>query len=259
MPRYLRAAAALVAALATINAFAHGEKGAEVPDGWSGSLAAGYVATSGNSDNSTANLQGEVKLDQGRWHHSALATGLGSSADNDSTAEAYKAQLKSKYDLNDTIYLFGLAEYNKDRFSAYDHQIFEAAGLGWRVYRSTTQELNLEAGVGATQSKLAQLDVCGVDPDPPCLTSSERDAGGFIGRLGADYHWHLSETALFSQKLSSTIGSDNTYLESLTELQANVVGNLALVLGYLVKYNTDVPAEVDDTDTQTSISLKYTF
>jgi putative salt-induced outer membrane protein len=253
----LRAASAVVAALAVSSALAHGEKGAEIPDGWSGSLAAGYVATSGNSDNSTANLQGQVNLDQGRWHHSALATGLGASSNNDSTAEAYKAQLKTKFDLNDTIYVFGLAEYNKDRFSAYDHQIFEAAGLGWRVYRSTTQELNLEAGVGATQSKLAQLDGCGIDPE--CLTSSERDAGGFIGRLGADYHWHLSDTALFSQKLSSTIGSDNTYLESNTELQANVVGNLALVLGYLVKYNTDVPAEVDDTDTQTSISLKYTF
>ncbi len=257
MLKVVRAATAALFALAATAVLAHGEKGAEIPDGWSGSLAAGYVATSGNSDTSTANVQGELFLDQGRWHHSALATGLGSSANNDSTAEAYKAQLKSKFDLNDTLYLYGLAEYNKDRFSAYDHQIFESAGLGWRVYRSTTQELNLEAGVGATQSKLAQLAGCGVDPQ--CLTSGERDAGGFVGRLGADYHWHLSETALFRQKLSSTIGSDNKYLESVTELQATLVGNLALVLGYLVKYNTDVPAEVDDTDTQTSVSLNYTF
>ncbi|MBM4196084.1 MAG: DUF481 domain-containing protein [Gammaproteobacteria bacterium] len=69
----------------------------------------------------------------------------------------------------------------------------------------------------------------------------------------------MSETALFSQKLASTIGSDITYFESLTELQATVVGNLSLVLAYLVKHNTDVPADIDDTNTQISISLKYTF
>lgn len=254
MNRAIMVPAALVAWLVAGPVGAHGEKGEAPPQGWSGSVAGGYVEVSGNSESTTTNVKGEVLYDQDRWHHSALATALGASQDGDTSAEAYKGLLKTKYDLNETIYAFGLAEYNKDRFSAYDHQIFEVAGLGWRIFRSDHQELSLEAGLGATQSKLRQ-------PDPPNapLPSSERDVNEVVGRLGADYHWHISENAVFSEKLASTIGSDNTYIESLTELKASVVGNLALVLGYLVKHNTDVLPGIDKTDTQTSVSLEYKF
>lgn len=246
--------AACIAMLSAAQVAAHGEKGAPAPEGWSGAIAAGYTAVSGNSDSSTANFKGQLAHDHDRWHHNGIATALGSSQEDETSAEAYKVQIKTKYDLSDRYYAFGLAEYNKDRFSAYDHQIYEVAGFGWRVFRSASQELNLDAGIGATQSKLRQ-------PDPPAtpLTSDERDVNEFVGRVGADYHWHISETATFSETVASSISSENTYVESLTELKANVVGNLALVLGYLVKHNTDVPAEVDKTDKQTSISLEYKF
>lgn len=233
---------------------AHGEKGEPPPEGWSGTVAAGYVAVSGNSDSSTANFKSEVMYDKDRWHHSGLATATGSSQDNDTSSEAYKAALKTKYDLSEIIYAFGTAEWNKDRFSSYDHQIFEVAGLGWRAFHTDTQELDLEAGVGATQSRLQQ-----VDPPGTPLTSEERDVSEFVGRIAADYHWHISETAVFREVVSSSIGSNNTYIESLTELKAGIIGNLGLVLGYLVKHNTDVVEGTDKTDSQTSISLEYKF
>src|SRR5574342_12872 len=135
-------------------AMAHGEKGAPPPEGWSGSVAAGYVAVNGNSDTTTANFKGEVMYDHERWHHSALATALGASQDGETSSEAYKAQVKSKYDLSEVIYTFGSVEWNKDRFSSYDHQIFEVGGIGWREFHTQSQELSLEAGAGATQSQL---------------------------------------------------------------------------------------------------------
>lgn len=226
----------------------------EQPEGWSGTVAAGYVAVQGNADSSSANFKTELLYGTGRWHHSGLLTAIGASQDNQTSSEAYKAQLKTKYDLSEVIYAFGLAEYNKDRFSSYDHQLFEVAGVGWRVLKAAVQELNLEAGLGATQSKLRQ-------PDPPAvpLPSSERDINEVVGRVGGDYRLQLSENAVFAQKVAATIGSDNTYIESLSELKAGVIGNLAIALGYLVKHNTDVVSETDKTDTQTSVSLEYRF
>lgn len=234
------------AVLATVlagPAAAHDEPGKEAPEGWSGSIAGGYVAVRGNSESETENFKAEALYDTGRWHHSLLGTAVGASQDNETSAEAYKAQARTKYDLAERYYAFGLAEYNKDRFSSYDYQIFEAAGLGWRVFRSKTMELNLEAGPGLTQSKL----------------QSGEDQNEMVGRVGGDYHWHISENAVFSEKLSSSIGSDNTYMESLTELKASIVGNLALVLGYLWKHNTDVDPGTDKSDTLTSVSLEYKF
>lgn len=254
MRRSIGTVVALTCGFVSTHASAHGEKGEAPPEGWSGSVAAGYVAVSGNSDSTSANFKGEVLYDQDRWHHSALATAIGASQDNDTSSEAYKAQLKTKRDITASLYAYGLAEYNKDRFSSYDHQIFESVGAGWRVFNTDSQELALEAGVGATQSRLRQ-------PDPPALplSSDQRDVNEFVGRLAADYHWHISENALFSEKLSSNIGSENTYVESLTELKAGVIGNLALVLGYLVKHNTDVLPGTEKTDKQTSVSLEYKF
>ena len=55
-----------------------------------------------------------------------------------------------------------------------------------------------------------------------------------VGRIGGDYHWHISENAVFSETVATTIGSDNTYIDSLTELKAGIIGDIALVLGYLV-------------------------
>jgi putative salt-induced outer membrane protein len=38
-----------------------------------------------------------------------------------------------------------------------------------------------------------------------------------------------------------------------------IVGELALVLSYTIKNNSDVPAGVEETDTFTAISLEYAF
>jgi putative salt-induced outer membrane protein len=243
MGAFIRVLACLALCLLAADATAHDEEGAPPPQGWSGTIAAGYVAVSGNSDSTTSNFKGEVTYDHDRWHDSALATALGASQNGETNSEAYKAQVKTKYDLTEIIYAFGLAEWNKDRFTSYEHQIFEVGGLGWRVFHTKSQELNLEGGIGATQSELQD-------------GSNNNEV---VARIGADYHWHISEKGLFSEKLASTRGSDNTYFESLTELKAGVIGNLALVLGYLVKHNTDVLPGTDKTDTQTSISLEYKF
>jgi putative salt-induced outer membrane protein len=224
-------------------ALAHDEPGATPEEGWSGTIAGGYVAVRGNTESETENFKAELFYNTGRWHHSALATAVGASQDDETSAEAYKAQAKTKYDLGAPFYAFGLAEYNKDRFSSYDHQIFEAAGLGWRVFRTKTMELNLEAGPGLTQSKL----------------QSGEDQNEAVARVGGDYHWHLSENAVLSETAASSIGSDNTYMESLTELKAGIVGSLSLVLGYLWKHNTDVDPGTDKTDSLTSVSLEYKF
>jgi putative salt-induced outer membrane protein len=96
-------------------------------------------------------------------------------------------------------------------------------------------KLSAEAGVGARQSELQD-------------GTTENEA---IFRAGMDYKWLFSEHANFSHK--------NTYLESVSALSAQLVGNLALVASYTVKHNTDVPPLTEKTDTYTALSLEYVF
>jgi len=224
---------------------------------WSGTLAAGYAKTTGNSESSAANFKGEGRYDRERWHHILGATAIGNSsaADRDSdsvtTAEAYWAGFKTQYDITEAYYGFGSVDWYKDRFSAYNQQLYEAAGLGWRILRGKVHSLDLEVGAGAKQADLEEGD----------------DQNEAIGLLRGIYTWQISENAAFVQKLAVLSGSDNTYTESTSELKAGIIGSLNLVLGYTYKHNSDVSIDTavtpnrpfDKTDTYTTISLEYGF
>jgi putative salt-induced outer membrane protein len=224
---------------------------------WSAKLAGGYAKTSGNSDSSAANFSGEGRYDKDRWHHILGATAvINSSAENrdspsDTTAESYWGGLKSQYDIAPAWYGFASLDWYKDRFSAYDHQLYEAAGAGWRILRSETHKLDIELGAGAKQAKLVSGD----------------DQNEAIGLLRGLYTWQISKNAAFVQKLAVLSGSDNTYTESVSQLKAGIIGNVSMVLGYTWKHNSDVeidtslapPRAFDKTDTYTTVSLEYVF
>lgn len=224
---------------------------------WSAKVAGGYAKTSGNSDSSAANFSGEGRYDKDRWHHILGATAvINSSAENrdspsETTAEAYWGGFTSQYDLAAAWYGFGSLDWYKDRFSAYDHQVYEAVGAGWRILRSEAHRLDIELGAGAKQAKLVSGD----------------DQNEAIGLLRGLYTWQIGENAAFVQKLAVLSGSDNTYTEAVSQLKAGIIGNLSLVLGYTWKHNSDVeidtslvpPRAFDKTDTYTTVSLEYVF
>jgi len=224
---------------------------------WSGTLAAGYAETSGNSESSAANFKGEGRYDKARWHHilGATAVGTSSAEDRDSesvtTAEAYWAGFQSQYDITEAYYGFGSIDWYKDRFSAYDQQLYEAAGLGWRLLRGKVHTLDVEVGAGAKQADL----------------KNGEDQNEAIGLLRGIYTWKIGENAAFVQKLAVLSGSDNTYTESISELKAGIIGSLSMVLGYTYKHNSDVSIDTsitpnrpfDKTDTYTTVSLEYAF
>lgn len=210
---------------------------------WSGKAKLGYLATSGNTENSTLNSGFELGYTAGKWAHLFTAAAINSSENEITTAEAYDAGWKSERNLSDKDFLFGRLDWRKDRFGGYDTQMSETVGYGRRLVDIDKHKLNAEIGVGARQSELQD----GTKEDET------------IVRGGMDYKWLFSETANFSQALVAESGSKNTYLESVTALSAQLVGNLALVASYTIKHNTDVPPLTEKTDTYTALSLEYVF
>lgn len=238
--------------------------GAQDSSPWSGTVAAGYLASSGNTDTTAFNFNGEINYDVNKWHNNLLARAILKTDSNESTAEAYKLAYQLKYDLSERTYLFGLLDYNNDRFSSYDQQMFEIVGVGRRFIMTEKHQLNGELGIGASQSdfrdckledELAGACLIGPPQTPPFGTSEDEATY----RVSGDYTWQISENASFVQNLSVNIGSSNTYTESLTELRAGILGDIALVLSYTVKNNSDVAPGTDKTDTYTAISLEYAF
>ena len=215
----------------------------EAESPWTGKATLGYLATSGNTENSTLNTAVEVGFATGEWQHIATAAAISAAENEVTTAEAYALGWKTERNLTDKDFLFGRLQWRKDNFGAFDTQFSQTVGYGRRLIKTDKHLLNVEAGVGARQSE-TQVGL------------SENET---IFRGGAYYKWLFSETAEFRQDLTAEAGSENTYIESVSAVSAKLLGNLALVASFTIKHNTDVPALTEETDTFTALSLEYLF
>ena len=210
---------------------------------WAGKATLGFLATSGNTENSTLNTGVELSYTAGKWQHIANAFAISASESKTTTAEAYELGWKSERNLTDVDFLFGRLDWRKDNFGAYNKQFSQTVGYGRRLIKTEKHLLNAEVGLGARQSEFQE-------------GTKENDT---IFRGGAYYTYLFSETAEFRQDLTVETGSSNTYLESFTAVSAKLLGNLALVASYTIKNNSDVPALTEKTDTFTALSLEYGF
>ena len=215
----------------------------EAESPWTGKATLGYLATSGNTENSTLNTAVEVGFATGEWQHIATAAAISAAENEVTTAEAYALGWKTERNLTDKDFLFGRLQWRKDNFGAFDTQFSQTVGYGRRLIKTDKHLLNVEAGVGARQSE----------------TQAGLSENETIFRGGAYYKWLFSETAEFRQDLTAEAGSENTYIESVSAVSAKLLGNLALVASFTIKHNTDVPALTEETDTFTALSLEYLF
>ena len=214
------------------------------PDPFVGSAALGYLSTSGTTEASSLNSLLKVAWDvDGPWKHNWTALAIKASTDDVTTAEAYAAGYKAMRDFSATSYLFFAGDWREDRFSGYDRQVTEAVGYGRRLLDTPRHMLAVEGGVGAKQSDL--------------ITGAELDEA--IVRGGLDYLLTLSDNASFNQRVLIEQGDENRYTESTSALKTRIVGNLALVLSYVIKNNSDVPVGIEKTDRFTALSLEYGF
>ena len=225
------------------------EEETEEDSPWSGSVTLGYLATTGNTEGSSLNSGAEINYTLELWEHQATAAAVFTTEDKITTAEAYDFGWKSARNLSEHNYMYGRLDWRKDRFGSILEQFSQTIGYGRRLIDKERHSLNGEIGVGARQSELV---------DPLGLGNGETESETILTG-GLYYKWALSETAEFTQDLLAESGSENTYFESKTALSAKLVGNLALVVSYTIKNNSDVPLGTEKTDTFTALSLEYSF
>ena len=216
---------------------------AEPESPWEGAVSLGYLSTSGNTETTTYNTKFAVSHERDKWKHTFDGAGNGAEDTDVATAEAYSLGWKSDYSFNERNYLYGLLAWNKDRFSGVTEQSRAALGYGRRIFDTPSHTLNLEIGAGYRDADL----------------SDGTTESGSILQGALDYTWIFSETSGFDQDINVESGSDNTYIESVSALRANLLGDFGLVLSYTIRHNTDVPAGNEKTDKLTAISLEYAF
>ena len=220
---------------------------------WTTSAELGAITTSGNTVGTSITGKIDAKQELQDWSNQYIFSAFFKEDEKtdengdkytEKSAERFLISAKAAYKLQDEFdKLFVFGSYTDDKFGAYTKYTTVAVGYGTRVYNSEDMSLDTEIGPG--------------------YFSGERSTGetekGFIVRGAGAFKWTISESATFAQTLSVEYGADNTRTIAETSLQAKVNGSLQMKAAFLVQNDSDVPEGKKSTDTQTSLTLVYSF
>lgn len=208
------------------------------------SISLGYVGTSGNTEITTFNTEYLLTYFGEDWTHNFEANALSSQEDGTARAERYFIGNKSDYALMDEDrYLFVQGSYTDDRFSGFDYQAIATTGYGQYFLRGSGLDLQGFVGLGYRQNDSK-------------TTGSE---GETVLNLGEEFDWEISETSALTQSITFDIGEERTITTFDIGLESNIIDRISTRIAFQYRNNSDVPAGIEKTDTQTSISLVYTF
>lgn len=213
---------------------------------WSGDVDFGYTNLTGNTEETTTSGKVHVLRESAPWKYVAHFETLYSESNDEKSAERWGAFTRLEYNFTEKNYVFGRISYDEDKFSGYDSQSTATTGLGWNLIDSEEMDWDFETGVGYRSAKV----------EDPLLAEDEEET---IVRLSTLFSWQFSPTASFVQLLSTEIGEENTISLSESALKVQVIGQLSLKVSYIVKHTEEVPVDTEDTDTETIVSVTYSF
>lgn len=208
---------------------------------WEASAELGYIKTAGNTDTETLNAKFKGETGYNKWTHQLELEALKSVSNDVRSAEKYRIEAQSDYDLGERMYALGTANWENDNFSGLNYQAAIAAGLGYKAIKNDEMKLNLELAPGYRVTE-DEAD------------NTEEDA---IVRAAETFSWKLSKTSTFAQYLKVEAGDSNTETRFGLALTSQVAGDLSMKVSHDITHNSDVGAGLDKTDRESAITLVY--
>ena len=211
-------------------------------DGIKSSIEAGLVLTSGNTKTKSVNIKGKLDHAKGKSRNTLSVETLYVDGDQGKLSEKYLGAGKSAYQFGKKSYGFINLTLERDLFSGYDYQSTATAGIGYRFIDTKKITLDFETGPGYRRDKL----------------DTEEAKGKAIARVSGLFAYRISKTSTFTEEVTYE-GLDAGIFKSVTALTAQIAGNMAMKTSLTIKNNSDAPENVKATDSETALTLVYTF
>ena len=161
------------------------------------------------------------------------------------------SQTNYTFDANNKNYVYGNAWYEDSRFGNFDNQSSISAGWGRNWYKSETASFFADIGPGFKRDITKATD-----------TESSETENSFIIQAQALYLRQINEHVEFKQifvaKYAPKNGENSKY-KAETSITTKLIETLQLKFTFTVDHNTEVDAGNDKTDTQTAMTLVYSF
>src|SRR5580765_2078009 len=120
------------------------------PKPWTSSIGAGLAITSGNTDTKNYNLAFATKYDpKTKFVFKADALYLRGDSNGETQVDKASADARGEYSLSDRTFAFAEVSYLRDPFKGVSYFVAPLVGGGYRVIKSDTRNLNVDAAAGA--------------------------------------------------------------------------------------------------------------
>ena len=226
------------------------------PDGkWIGAGQAGLLISSGNSDSTSINAKLNLARTDGPWKNIVYVGGLDGKNNGIVSGEALEGRYELDHKISDDLFWFGSADAVRDLFSGFDYQATIAGGIGYRFLNSDETKLSATLGIGYQRLETQTLtkDAAGAVVE----RSNGPSQGDLVGTAGLNLEQKLTGTTKLTDKLFVTSGSLNTNVANDLAVAVSISGELALSVGYGIRYNTTPAAGVKKLDQLTTVNIVY--
>ena len=211
-----------------------------------GTIDAGFVSATGNTDVTTISLGNKIGATRGRWtlqQHSAYVYGKTEGVES---ANQLRIGTRAEYAINGRFSAFTSVGYERNTFAGFDRRVDEQLGAQWRAIAMARDSLELDAGGLLTQ----QDNTDGTSDRSP-------SARGAIA-----YKHVFSEKTFATQAVEymPSLEESGAYrMNAETALVAPVTARINIKVGYIVQYNSRPPANFGTTDRVLTSGLQISF
>ncbi|GGB31157.1 hypothetical protein GCM10011380_20650 [Sphingomonas metalli] len=210
---------------------------------WKGRAEVGGFITTGNSSNAGGSAVLDAEREGLQWRHKFRARADFQESQGVTTREHYLAAWEPNYKFDDRAYVYGVGQYESDRFLGYTDRLTVSSGLGYSAIKRPRMQLDLEVGPGYRLTAFTNDD-----------TQSSLSARGSL-----DFRYQIVAGLSFQQQAAAYLERFNSTVTTTSSLNAKLLGPLSAALSYNVQYESMPPEGRKTTDTVSRASLVYTF
>jgi putative salt-induced outer membrane protein YdiY len=230
---------------------------------YTGAAEFGFLYKSGNSQ--TGDMKGAIdfRIEEGQWlsllnfdlliKKADVEDSITGEKHFETTEEKWSIVSQTNYTLNEgeNHYIYGNIFLEDNTESTYSEQKSISAGWGKYWYKTAVASFWADIGPGYKTDILRETD-----------TQPSRTENTWIVQAQAVYLRKLSEFVEFKQFLSSKYAiaqGQNSILKAESTVTTKLISTLQLRFTFTVDYNSEVEVDKKHTDTQTAVTLVYSF
>lgn len=229
----------------------------------------GMLFKTGNAKSGDIKAGLNIKHEEGQWLNLVAFNALAKKVEEEdegtgkksfeSTDNKWDILGQTNYSLEDggKNYIYGNAYYEQDKFSGFEYQTSASVGWGRHLWETETSSFFADIGPGIKYDVRSAVDATDTAP-----AVKETGESAVIVQAQALYTKQINEFVEFKQYFvaKQAFESDkNSVYKSETSLTTKLIDSLQFKFAFRVDYDTEVEEGFENTNTETSVTLVYSF